>query len=74
MLRLSIDSYLPVSFSSAILLGFLWVDVDVTMLAEELWKHWLSRLLVLVPVNAITEFVRASHCQKMLVMTLEWKA
>lgn len=57
-----IDSNSPVTFSSTVLLGLLWVDVDVAMLAEELWEHWLSRLLILLAVDAVTELVGASHC------------
>lgn len=57
-----IDQNSPVAFASTILLGLFWINVDVAMLAEELWEHWLSRLLVLLAVNAFTEFVGAGHC------------
>jgi len=50
----------PVTFSTTILLSLLWVNVDVTVLAEEFREHGFSWLSVLA-VDAVTEFVGASH-------------
>lgn len=50
----------PVAFSAAVLLGLLWVNIDMTMLAKVFGEHGFSRL-VLFSVNAVTEFVGASH-------------
>jgi hypothetical protein len=59
----------PVAFSTTILLGLLWVNVDVTVLAEEFGEHGFSWRNILAE-DAVTEFVGASHCQSMLVMPL----
>jgi len=50
----------PIAFSTTILLSLLWVNVDVTVLAEEFGEHGFSWRSILAE-DAVTEFVGASH-------------
>jgi hypothetical protein len=53
---------LPVALSAAILLGLLGIGINMTVFSEVLGKDVLRRLVLVVAVGAVTEFVGASHC------------
>jgi hypothetical protein len=62
----------PIPFSTTVLLGLFWVNVNMAVLAEEFRKHGFGGL-VLLAVNTVTEFVGASHCWMMLATPLRRK-
>jgi hypothetical protein len=53
---------LPIAFSTAVLLSLLWINIDMAVFGKVFGEHRFNGQVLLAAVDAVTEFVGASHC------------